>query len=60
MKIAWVISEKHATQKWQIQSDFYFSIFQQDTMTLQGKIGTQCQVRCQKTVCHVMICGWSD
>ena len=24
MKIAWVISEKHATQKWQIYSDFYY------------------------------------
>ena len=25
MKIAWVISQKHAAQKWQILSDFNFS-----------------------------------
>ena len=25
MKIAWVISEKHALQKWQFQSDFHYN-----------------------------------
>ena len=27
MIIAWAISKKHATQKWQTLSDFYFNVY---------------------------------
>ena len=36
MKTVWVINEKHATQKWQKESDFYFSNVSRSTPSPTG------------------------